>query len=665
MGKIDIPRTRDLLQQFDFRTLFIEVLGWLQPMTTKPSCVEVDGVQFERREVANLGGVIVFEITGPGGLPMAKTRQTIHRTISAEHHENLLIFLDRRHNPTQSVWHWGKRVERKVLPREHLYIKGQPGDLFISKLSSMVVDIGELDESGNLPVVDVAQRLKQSLDVERVTKQFYREFYEQHLAFLEHIHGIEDERDRRWYASVLLNRLMFIWFLQRKHFLDRGDTNYLSNKLTESKKHGASRFYSEFLKLLFFEGFAKPVQERSGQARDRLGEIKYLNGGLFLQHRIERENPDIRVPDIAFENLFGLFSRYSWNLNDTPGGEDNEINPDVLGYIFEKYINQKAFGAYYTRPEITEYLCEQTIYKLVLDQVNQPALPGLGLPAISFASVPELLINLDAGLCRKLLLDILPRLTLLDPACGSGAFLVAAMKTLINVYSAVIGRIKFLNDATLTQWLNRTEADHTNVSYYIKKTIITDNLFGVDLMEEATEIAKLRLFLALVASAQSVEQLEPLPNIDFNILAGNSLVGLMRVEEEEYNRRNQGDLFKKTYRQVLDEKNRLIDLYRHTSSYSEDLRALRDDIDRHKHEAAGVLNDILLHEFDRLGVRFEQATWDAAKGKEGKPVKRRLALDDIETQRPFHWGYEFDEIIQKRGGFDAIITNPPWEIFKP
>lgn len=78
-----------------------------------------------------------------------------------------------------------------------------------------------------------------------------------------------------------------------------------------------------------------------------------------------------------------------------------------------------------------------------------------------------------------------------------------------------------------------------------------------------------------------------------------------------------------------------------------------------------MLNDILLHEFDRLGVRFEQATWDAAKGKEGKPVKRRLALDDIETQRPFHWGYEFDEIIQKRGGFDAIITNPPWEIFKP
>ena len=111
------------------------------------------------------------------------------------------------------------------------------------------------------------------------------------------------------------------------------------------------------------------------------------------------------------------------------------------------------------------------------------------------------------------------------------------MKTLINVYAAVIGRIKFLHDKSLTGWLAGIEKSHPSVGYFIKKRIITDNLFGVDIMEEATEIARLRLFLALVASAQSVDDLEPLPNIDFNILAGNSLIGLMRVNDADFERR--------------------------------------------------------------------------------------------------------------------------------
>ena len=186
------------------------------------------------------------------------------------------------------------------------------------------------------------------------------------------IRGIPDERQRRWYASVLLNRLMFIYFLQKKPpgFLDRGNQNYLRDKLEESKGRGTDRYYSEFLQSLFFEGFAKPEDKRSASTKKLVGQIKYLDGGLFLPHRIERENTKIKVPDKAFENLFNLFDRYTWHLDDTPGGQDDEINPDVLGYIFEKYINQKAFGAYYTRTEITEYLCERTIHQLILDAVN-------------------------------------------------------------------------------------------------------------------------------------------------------------------------------------------------------------------------------------------------------------------------------------------------------
>ncbi len=320
----------------------------------------------------------------------------------------------------------------------------------------MVFDISDFDEDGNVPLVKVADSLKEALDIERVTKKFYGEFQEQHIAFIELIEGIDDERDRRWYASVLLNRLMFIYFLQRKFFIDNGDARYLQNKLDEMKKKGSDQYYEKFLKMLFFEGFAKPEDKRSEQAKKLLGKIKYLNGGLFLQHSIEERWTKISISDKAFENLYALFERYSWNLNDTPGGQANEINPDVLGYIFEKYINQKAFGAYYTRPEITEYLCERTIHRLVLDGVNIAGIPGV-VPPRQFDNVGDMLLNLDAQLCKRLLHDILPDLRLLDPACGSAAFLVSAMKTLINIYSAVIGKIEFLNDRGLQDWLKKTQ----------------------------------------------------------------------------------------------------------------------------------------------------------------------------------------------------------------
>ncbi len=664
---INFKRIRAYLNDFDFKNLFREELGWNPP--PRGSAALFDGVspmipaQVTPRAVAELGGVLVFEVISEEALTDAGLRRAVHKEVEKQHLEHLLIFVDPKRS--RSLWSWEKRENGKVFPRDHLYVKGQPGDLFLSKLASIVFELKDFDEAGNVSVVQVASRLRDALDVERTTKKFYREFQDEHLEFLSLIDGIPDERKRRWYASVLLNRLMFVYFLQRKGFIDGGKLNYLQDRLSTIEKQGKN-YYQDFLEPLFFEGFAKPERVRPEPAKGLLGGIPYLNGGLFIRHAVELESPDIAIPNAAFENLLKLFQSYSWNLNDLPGEDDNEINPDVLGYIFEKYINQKAFGAYYTRPEITEYLCEGTINRLILEAVNLPNVPGLPKPK-HFDSVPDLLVNLDAQLCRKLLLETLPKLSLLDPACGSGAFLVAALKTLINIYSAIIGKIQFLHDPTLKDWLEQVRREHPSVSYYIKKRVITDNLFGVDLMEEATDIAKLRLFLALVASADTVAQLEPLPNIDFNIMSGNSLIGLMRVSDAEFDKHHgaQGNLFRKSYRELLEEKNRKIEVYKHLDSFAENLTGLRQDIRDLNAESQDTLNEILLAEFARLGVKVEEATWDEAKNKEGKAKKRPLAKEDIAALTPFHWGYEFDKVLNERGGFDAIITNPPWDIFKP
>ncbi|MBD2088277.1 hypothetical protein H6F67_00105 [Microcoleus sp. FACHB-1515] len=529
----NFQNARTLLDEFRLNDLFIEELGWSQPSNLRSEDLEVDEQVFQRTRIAEMSNVPIFEIVAADGeIPNADARLAVYKAIAAQFTENLLIFLNG--DRTRSLWYWAKREGTKLYPRTVSFVQGEPTDLILSRIGGLYFSEEEL-KNGYPSVVIIANRLQKSLDVETVTNEFYKKYQLLHLEFVtQYIEGIDHESDRRWYASVILNRLMFVYFLQSKAFIGNDIYNfsqqleYLQLKLEESKQRGRDRFFSEFLQTLFFEGFAESI--RPDPVRALLGQVPYLNGGLFLKHRIEIDYPNIAIADAAFEKVFALFSAYNWNLDDRPDGKANEINPDVLGYIFEKYINQKAFGAYYTRPQITEYLCDRTINKLILDRVNQ-------VSDRQFETIGDLLVKLDARLCRHLIYGdnaILKTLSLLDPACGSGAFLIAAMKTLMPIYSSVIGTIKNSSDYQLTNWLNDVERNHPSLPYFIKKRIITDNLYGVDIMPEASEIAKLRLFLALVSSARTADDLEPLPNIDFNIMAGNSLIGLIRVDENSF-----------------------------------------------------------------------------------------------------------------------------------
>ena len=155
---------------------------------------------------------------------------------------------------------------------------------------------------------------------------------------------INVDGDRQWYASVMLNRLMFCYFIQKKGFLDF-DVNYLRNKLEWTKEQQGENkffgtFYKGFLMRLFHGGLNDP--KHSQEFETKYGRIPYLNGGLFDLHQLEQDYSQIDIPDQAFEDLFDFFDNWRWHLDTRIEASGRDINPDVLGYIFEQYINDRA-----------------------------------------------------------------------------------------------------------------------------------------------------------------------------------------------------------------------------------------------------------------------------------------------------------------------------------
>ena len=634
--QINVHSARQLLRDCDFETLLIEELGWdhhNQELNTEIREKEGDVSEYQLTVIAEKRGVVVFlcSATADGGIPNHATRRKIEQQVAKSVYEHLIIYIDAE--KTTQIWQWVKREPGKPLARrEHRYHREQSGESLIQKLQTITFS---LDEEENLTLVEVTGRVRSAFDVERVTKRFYEHFKTEHAQFLKFLSGIPDLEMQRWYASVMLNRLMFIYFIQKKGFLN-DDTDYLRTKLAECQADEADQYYTAFLWPLFFEGFAKPEPERSEEAKRLLGTVPYLNGGIFQRHQLEELHGEkIEIADAAFEGLFKFFEGYQWHLDDHTLQSDNEINPDVLGYIFEKYINQKQMGAYYTKEDITEYISKNTIIPFLFDSArkackiafegetsvwqllstapdryiynavktgvelelpediaagiddvskrtkwNTPTPDEYALPTelwrevvarrgqyesirakLSNGEIDEVnaLITDNLNICQfahdviencegpellRAFWNAITEVTILDPTCGSGAFLFAALNILEPLYEACLERMPIFLDelqyAVKTPHLKKfsdfrkiLEAieGHPNRPYFILKSIIINNLYGVDIMEEAIEICKLRLFLKMVAQIGDVEQIEPLPDIDFNIQAGNTLVGYATYDE--------------------------------------------------------------------------------------------------------------------------------------
>jgi len=766
---LNVNRVRQLLKEFDFSALFREELGWDTHNT--PLEIQLDGQPQKLLAVAQKRGMVALRCPTPTGkhLPEYSVRRKIEQQVAKAAHEHLIIFTDAAQ--TTQIWQWVKREPGKPAAcREHTFHKSQSGDALIQKLEVIAFTLAEEE---TLVLGDVTRRARAGFDVERVTKRFYEIFQKEHTAFLKFITGITESTDHEWYASVMLNRLMFVYFIQRKGFLD-GDRDYLRNRLNRCQKEkGRDNFYSfyrYFLLRLFHEGFGKRPKERAADLEKLIGRIPYLNGGMFERHDIEkRYGDDIQIPDKAFERIFDYFDQYQWHLDERPLRADDEINPDVLGYIFEKYINQKQMGAYYTKEDITEYIGKNTVLPFLFDAArpkckiafenpngptiwdllrenpdryiydavkkgvdiplpkeihagikdvskrdgwNKPASGEFALPTEiwrevvarrqRYADLKSKIANREVTSINDLVtlnLDIrqfaqdviehcegpellralwhaIEKLTVLDPTCGSGAFLFAALNILEPLYEACLDRMEaFVAELDRSGEKHRPEkfsdfrnvlervAAHPSRRYFIFKSIILNNLFGVDIMEEAVEICKLRLFLKLAAQVEpdaSKENLgiEPLPDIDFNIRAGNTLVGYATADEvkrclkefgggqmrlgvdDELNsytrfldRLQIADAAWRSFRQQQTELGGRVTVEDKAELKSK-LKALEDELNRYLSGDYGV----------KTGDKTAYAKW-------------------VKFHQPFHWFVEFYGIVSN-GGFDVIIGNPPYVEYK-
>ncbi len=777
-------RFSELIKSFDFKTLFNE-LGWDNFSNILPIIINED--IFELKGIASKKGFVILQCSpmSNGKIPLSNVRKQIEARITPQHFEHLIIFTNQTEN--HQIWQIALKEENKPKQvRDISWNDKQYPEALFQRLRNLLFT---LDEEENITIVDVTKRVSENFakNTEAVTKKFYTEFKKQHSVFLKFIEGIDDQigdkenSKKQWYASLMLNRLMFCYFIQKKGFLDQ-NTHYLRDKLKECNLHvGKDNFYSfyrSFLIELFHDGLGKPKVDR-GEHPINLGKVPYLNGGLFDIHDLERQFDAIDISDDAFEKLFEFFDQWDWHLDNRFEATGKDINPDVIGYIFEKYINDRAsMGAYYTKEDITDYIGKNTIIPFLFDETERNYKKGFdksgelwtilsqsgdtyiyeavknGVPQkgglfddlpddikdgfrpdleneiIKESTLPHLWeirnawntkapedIALPTELYRELIerrkryaeikakiegceitqindfitynLNIrqftqdfienttdpvfirhffraIKKITILDPTCGSGAFLFAALNILEPLYEGCItrmeqfvaeekGKHKFFEE-TLSE-INTNE--HPNLQYYIFKNIILNNLHGVDIMNEAVEIAKLRLFLKLVATVDVNPRkdnygLEPLPDIDFNIRAGNTLVGFATEKELFETLKKHYPLFAQDR---LDEFKEDLDLvskaYRHFQNAQ-----LIDDYGSDSFRTAKVeLNRRINDLNDKLNI-YTASNYGIDAEVHPKKYKQWLS-----SHQPFNWFAEYYHIVAGNGGFDCIIGNPPYVTF--
>ena len=744
---------KNQIREFDFSRLFIQSLGWDRAKSKSLEIVTEHGA-FNLEAVAEKRGLVVFKLKSESSIPIRPIRTEIQRAVAKQIHENIIIYTDA--SDSTQIWQWPKRRPGSATQyREHSYYISQDGEALVQKLTPLLFKI---EEEAALTIATVTSRAREAFDSEIVTKKFYDRFKAEHSVFLKFIKGINNVADKEWYASLTLNRLMFTFFIQKKGFLN-GEVNYLQKRLEQNKnlkgKNTFNSFYKEFLIRLFHEGLGG--RKRTSELEFLIGKVPYFNGGLFNIHSLEELHNSIEIDDSAFARIFNFFEEFTWHLDDRPLKNDKEINPDVLGYIFEKYINQKDMGAYYTKDDITSFITKGSVIPYLINTLEgnglslvgpsglltsiiskdpirympQNSVYGLnvpipeslldgfekrnaeflknsvpsshGLPGEVWAEflqrrsrheslVSQLknleIITIDALVAQNIDLsqalcdllaesqspelifkawDVLNSTKVMDCACGSGAFLFSALNCLEPIYFSCLDTMECLIteksvlniDANVSNYFENVISEikrHPNKQYFIEKSIVLNNLYGVDIMKEAAEVCKLRLFLKLVSNLSTISEIEPLPDLDFNIKSGNSLVGFVSREElvKQITTASNGQQIllsakdKKTIERVCED-----------AEAADRAYVLFKKMQTEHGMGSDQFVDAKIQLRDKVStirVTLDRILASTYKVPTDNPKKFDKWLS---SHQPFHWFAEYYGPM--KSGFSVILGNPPWK----
>ncbi len=494
------------------------------------------------------------------------------------------------------------------------------------------------------------ENLKTAFSVEALSDEFFDKYREQYADFIQYITGKRfvkagskweekvlgepnaalmqafdhNEKKIRDYVKKMMGRITFLHFLQRKGWMC-GDLNYMQNMFENSSYK--NDYLDSVLEPLFFGILNTKPAEREALFADygwdksllvEWKDIPYLNGGLF--ERDEEDEPESRFPADYFKRLFQFFSEYNFTIDENdPNDAEVGVDPEMLGKIFENLLeDNKDKGAFYTPKEIVRYMCQESLIayletntSVAKDKIRQFVLsPEEGVADIPEKKKPKLLAALE-------------EVKICDPAIGSGAFPMGLLNELLHCREVLSG-----------EHYDRAE---------IKKSIIQNNIYGVDIEKGAVDIARLRFWLSIVVDEETPS---PLPNLDYKIMQGNSLiesfmgVDLSKLTYEKEYKKDKGEISL-----FDDEKNRLQKTVSHllSSYYS------CSDHDR----KVKLQQEIS----DTINKQLEAQAYDP------EILRELRAINLAENNKFFLWHTWFSDVFSRdddKNGFDIVIGNPPY-----
>lgn len=526
----------------------------------------------------------------------------------------------------------------------------------------------------------------EAFNVERITSEFYRGYsklFHAVLARIEaenaHVHLPDGRPWQRTFTQRLFGRLMFLYFLQKKRALN-GDPNFVSEWYKRAV-HDGDNFYVDVLAPLFFETLNQP---REGARSPQFGRIPYLNGGLFAP---DGDLPqDIVVPNEIFDSnssdgLLYFLDNHNFTVEeDTPLEVEVALDPEMLGKVFENLLEAEErgqSGTFYTPRAVVAFMCREALAAYLerttgidaerlgwlLDEAEtgEPARDEQGHERLTHHTLPRTLRDK----LEWALLDV----RVLDPAVGSGAFPLGMLALLVGTRRALY-RIAGVSAAPSSQLVEGWKRD-----------FIRDCLYGVDIKSEAIEIARLRLWLSLVVDADPFD-MEPLPNLDYKLMAGDSLIETFDGVEI-YPTRPRGDAAAPTQHTLIADSAvpaLIHTLHERQAAYFQpDGAATRDTLKREIQQTEyDIVRETLRARRENERQKLEAVIQKLAN-LQGKAEPRDLlaerqriehsiavtdaALADLKAGKPlpfFLYRLHFASVFAEKDGFDIVIANPPY-----